>query len=287
MTQSSESISGRWIRTTYPVPEDGWLLYSRDFVLQTLQGCYGYPERVVRNVGWDVICLIARSIMLCLQLMVMIFARVPVVSWFTYMLAKSFPRNAVGFFLRGCYWKTRLKHLGQDTLIDQGVEFNRPGCVSIGSHCHLDRNVMLSVGNDTGFIRIGDYVYIGPYGHMAGRGGIEIGSFSAMAAHVHIYSVTNLPYDLRRPDTLISMSHTLPFKDQCTVEDEVRIGQYAVIGKNAMILPGVTLGEGVIVHPHAEVRRSCPDFAILSGYGRAKQQGWRQPPRGIVTGQTS
>ena len=55
------------------------------------------------------------------QIILMILSRFPIISWFMEIMARTFTRNAAGFFLRSCYWKSRLGHLGPDTLFDQGV----------------------------------------------------------------------------------------------------------------------------------------------------------------------
>ena len=277
LSKDPEEIRQMWYVPPRIQYHTSWILYTKTFVLHTLQGCYGHPEKAKHTPVWGLITTSVWIAMIFAQLVIMFLSYLPIIAWIMYMLALAFPRNAVGFFLRGCYWKTKLRHLGIDTLLDQGVEINRPDLVEIGNHCHIDRNVLLSVGADSGSIIIADNVFIGPHCHMAGRGGIEIRSFAALAAHVHIYSVTNLPYHPERMGELISMTHTSPSYLQSTIEGRVTVGEYAAIGFNSLLLPGVTLGFGAIVHAFAEVCRPFPDFAIVSGHGRARQQGWRRP----------
>jgi galactoside O-acetyltransferase len=45
----------------------------------------------------------------------------------------------------------------------------------------------------------------------------------------------------------------------------VRIGAWADIGVNAVILPGVTVGKGAIVGAGAVVSKDVPDFAVVAG----------------------
>ncbi|MCK4782946.1 MAG: hypothetical protein KAV87_04285 [Desulfobacteraceae bacterium] len=120
-------------------------------------------------------------------------------------------------------------------------------------------------------------MFIGPHCHIVGRAGVEIRSFAALSAHVHIYSATNLPYHPDRLGELMSMTHTVPFSQQSATEARVTVSEYVTIGFNSIILPGVSVGVGAIVHAFAEVHKSFPDFAIISGQGRARQQGWRRP----------
>ena len=46
---------------------------------------------------------------------------------------------------------------------------------------------------------------------------------------------------------------------------EVRIGNNVFIGAGALILPGVTIGDWVIVAAGAVVNKSLPDFAVAAG----------------------
>ena len=43
------------------------------------------------------------------------------------------------------------------------------------------------------------------------------------------------------------------------------IGQYVVIYSNAVICPGVTVGNGAIIAAGAVVTHDVPDFAVVAG----------------------
>ena len=57
----------------------------------------------------------------------------------------------------------------------------------------------------------------------------------------------------------------------------VRIGAWADIGTNAVILPGVTVGKGAIVGAGSVVTRDVPAFAIVAG-SPARFLRWRAKP---------
>lgn len=62
--------------------------------------------------------------------------------------------------------------------------------------------------------------------------------------------------------------------------DWVEVGDYAFfMGLDSVLLTGVTLGRGAVVHPYTEVSRSFPGFANVVGPGKASQRGWRRPAR--------
>lgn len=276
-------LAGKWYVPPLPPSRSGWLVYSLDFVLATLQGTITEPQNVRRTPFWITVGAIVRGVMAIVQAVLVILARIPVISWFYESVARTFTRNGAGFFLRSCYWKSRLRHLGQDTLIDQGVEIWGAANISIGSNCHIDTNVRLAAGErrhgQKGSITIGDYVHLGPSVHIAGRGTVMIRDCVGISALTHIYSATNtieLPAD---PGQLISMSHMAPTNQQHIVEGPVMIEPYAFVGMMSRIMPGVRIGFGAVVHAATELTRDVPPFANFAGLPRGRQIGWRQPRR--------
>src|SRR5580704_695079 len=79
-------------------------------------------------------------------------------------------------------------------------------------------------------------------------GKIYIGDYTQIAPNVGIISSNHDLYDNRRH-----------------IVSEVRIGRYCWIGMNAMILPGVTLGDFTIVGAGAVVTKSADGYCVLAG----------------------
>lgn len=276
-------ISRNWYLPAAPQTKSGWLVYSMDFVLATLQGTITEPQNVRRTPFWITVGSIVQAVMAVIQAILMVLARIPVISWNYEILARTFTRNGAGFFLRSCYWKSRLKYLGQDTLIDQGVEIWGAANISIGCNCHIDTHVRLAAGErrhgQKGSITIGDYVHLGPSVHIAGRGTVVIQDCVGISALTHIYSATNtieLPSD---PGQLISMSHMAPPNEQHIYEAPVIIEPYAFVGMMSRIMPGTRIGFGAVVHAATELSGDVPPFANYAGLPRGKQIGWRRPRR--------
>jgi acetyltransferase-like isoleucine patch superfamily enzyme len=277
------NIGDLWYVPPKPLLPRGWLVYSLDFVLAAIQGRAADPHAVRHSAGWLAFGTLVRAGMAVAQAIIMILAWIPGISWLLETTVRVFTRNAIGFFLRACYWKAKLQHLGQDTVIDQYVDIWGPSSISIGSRCHVDTYVRLAAGErgygQHGSIRIGDFVHLGPGVHIAGRGGVEIRDYVGISANAHLYSATGvveLPSD---PGQLASMSHMAPTDQQSVVEAPVVVEEYAFVGIMARIMPGTTIGRGAIVHACTEVTRSIPPFANYGGIPRGKQVGWRKPRR--------
>ncbi len=85
--------------------------------------------------------------------------------------------------------------------------------------------------------------------YIQGYGGITIGDFTQIGPNAGIISANHDPCDLR---------------ERCS--GSVTIGAYCWIGMNAVILPGVELGDFTIVGAGAVVTRSFPQgFQVIGG----------------------
>lgn len=71
-----------------------------------------------------------------------------------------------------------------------------------------------------------------------------------------------------------------PQSQTAVARGDVTIGNDVWIGRKAMILSGVTLGDGVIVGAGSVVRQSAPPYAIVVG-NPARVAGFRFPPEQI------
>jgi carbonic anhydrase/acetyltransferase-like protein (isoleucine patch superfamily) len=257
-----------WFVLPKPEPPRGWLVFSDSFLSEQLGGPTFVP--------------IARTGVAVLQVAVMLLANIPVVRWFVEAFAQCFGRNVLGFVMRSSYWRTRLAHLGQDTIIDQGVSIWGADRVRVGAASFIGMDTKLSAGGragERGSIEIGDFSYVAPGCLLSGNCRIRLGDFVAISGGVRFYSSTNLPTRPREPGLLVSMAHAAPADRQEVLTGEITIEDYAVIGIGTIVFPDVRLGRGSIVHPYAELRTSFPEFANVSGFGRAKQNGLRQPLR--------
>lgn len=126
-------------------------------------------------------------------------------------------------------------------------------CKNLFDCCGIDVNVEKGANFGTGKgICIGDNSGIGINCQI--RGPLEIGSDVMMGPEVLILTQNHCHHNI-----------DIPMRLQGYVKEAVKIGDDCWIGQRAIILPGVTLGRGVIVAAGAVVTKSFPDYSIIGG----------------------
>jgi maltose O-acetyltransferase len=100
-----------------------------------------------------------------------------------------------------------------------------------------------------GGVRIGRDSTINKYVDLDGRGGVTIGDHVSISPYVRILSASHDPQSV----------------DFAYVVRPVTISDYAWIGTGALILPGVSLGEGSVVAAGSVVTRDVAPYDIVAG----------------------
>lgn len=133
--------------------------------------------------------------------------------------------------------------------------------IQIGSDVTIGPNVSLSAGMapDQSLISdrivvLGDRCLIGRSSSINGHLSVEIGDDVYFGPNVYVTDQNHTGVD-----------PTLPIGRQAAPERPVKIGAGSWIGTNAVILPGVTIGERAIVGAGAVVTRDVPDGAVVVG----------------------
>jgi serine acetyltransferase len=103
-------------------------------------------------------------------------------------------------------------------------------------------------------VQIGDRCLIGRGSHIVGHWCIEIGDDIQTGPYVYITDQNHSYTDPAQP-----IGYQIP------VEAAVRIGSGSWLGANAVILPGTTIGEHVVVAAGAVVRGDIPDHCVVAG----------------------
>jgi len=147
--------------------------------------------------------------------------------------------------------------IGKNVLISEKASLYNCSKISIGNNVRIDDFCVLSAG--AGGIFIGNYVHIAVYASLIGTGKITLSNFSAISSRVSVYS-SNDDY------SGITMTNpTVPSLYTGVIHADVTLGRHVIVGAGSVILPGVTLHEGVAVGAMSFINEDCKAFGIYIG----------------------
>jgi galactoside O-acetyltransferase len=147
--------------------------------------------------------------------------------------------------------------LGQNVLISDKASIYNAANISIGNNVRIDDFCVLSAGY--GGIKIGNYIHIAIYSSLIGVGKISLSNFVNISSRVSIYS-SNDDYS---GESLTNPMVPNEFKN---VESAgVKLCKHVIVGSGSIVLPGVTIGEGVAIGALSLVSKDCEAFSIYSG----------------------
>ncbi len=142
-------------------------------------------------------------------------------------LFRVWAMNVPFYVVRRFFVKQTIRRLGEGGFVMMGVEFRTGKNITIGSHCFINKGVLLD-----------------------GRGGkLTIGNNVDIAQEANIWTLSHDPHN-----------------DQHSVWGaDVTIEDYAWIASRATILPGVTIGRGAVVATGSVVTKSVLPMTIVAG----------------------
>jgi len=147
--------------------------------------------------------------------------------------------------------------VGENVQISDRASFYGANRIVLGSNIRIDDFCVLSAG--AGGISIGDYVHIAIYSSLIGAGKISLSDFCNISSRVAIYS-SNDDYS-----GAAMTNPTVPSQYTDVTHADVFLGKHVIVGCGSVILPGVTLGEGVAVGALSLVNKDCETFGIYVG----------------------
>jgi acetyltransferase-like isoleucine patch superfamily enzyme len=128
--------------------------------------------------------------------------------------------------------------------------------ITIGDGSRIDSFVKLEGGNR---LEIGRYVHIASFAHLGiGGGTLIIEDYAAVASGGKVVSGSN---QVDAP----SMSACAPSHLQKVLASVTRMKKFSIVLSNAVVLPGVTLGEGAVLAAGAVATKDIPDWEIWGG----------------------
>lgn len=147
--------------------------------------------------------------------------------------------------------------VGQNVRVSDKASFYGAERISIGDNTRIDDFCVLSAGS--GGIRIGNNVHIAVFVSIIGAGEIEISDFVGISSRVAIYS-SNDDYS-----GAAMTGPTLPVKYTNIRASDVHLGRHVIIGSGSVVLPGVTLEDGVAIGALSLVAKDCGAFTVHAG----------------------
>ena len=179
--------------------------------------------------------------------------------------------------LRKQYYKSVLKHMGENVSFGRNVTIINPQWVSIGDGVHIADDVTIvargeggvTIGEktslqhrvyldtesaNTGYITIADHVYIGTGTTLFGHKGLEIGDHTLFAQNI-----TLTPYSHKFPD---------PEKDIITQGGnckKVVIGRDVYVGMGCNIMYSGDIGDGSVIGCGSTVVKPIPPYSVAVG----------------------
>lgn len=146
---------------------------------------------------------------------------------------------------------------GENVLISDKATFYGTDKIHIGSNVRIDDFCVLSAGQ--GGIQIGNYIHIAVYSSIIGAGKVTLSDFCNISSRVSIYS-SNDDYSGQ-----YMTNPMVPSEFTNVTHSPVYLGEHVIIGSGTVILPGVTLYEGVAIGALSFVTKNCEEYGIYTG----------------------
>jgi acetyltransferase-like isoleucine patch superfamily enzyme len=154
--------------------------------------------------------------------------------------------------MRRALLRAMTRTLGDGVRVGRAVIFRHPETFEIGNGVFIGEQAVIQ-GRAQGTCSIGDHAWIGPQSYFDARN-LVIEEYVGWGPGAKVLGSTHTGMPAEVPVIQTDLE-ILP----------VRIGAWADIGVNAVILPGVTVGKGAIVGAGAVVTEDVAPFAIVAG----------------------
>lgn len=169
-----------------------------------------------------------------------------------------------GARMRRVLLRALCKSFGNGVRVGLGVLVLHPHTFEIGDAVFIGNQTFLQ-GRHDGRCAIGAHTWLGPQSYFDCRD-LELGEYVGWGPGAKVLGSehTGDPPDV-------------PIIQTDLVIKPVRVGNWADIGVNSVLLPGVTVGQGAVVGAGAVVTQDVPDYAIVAGVP-AKLLRYRKDP---------
>lgn len=163
----------------------------------------------------------------------------------------------MSYYSEGELAEIGFKCIGKNVRLSRKASIYNPAAIEVGSNVRIDDFCVLSAGR--GGIAIGDYVHIAIYSSIMGDGRVVLESFCNISSRVAIYS-SNDDYS-----GMTLTNPTVPPRYRNVQVGDVYFDKHCIVGACSVILPGVTLEQGVAIGALSLVKNNCTEFGIYAG----------------------
>jgi acetyltransferase-like isoleucine patch superfamily enzyme len=148
------------------------------------------------------------------------------------------------------------KKIGEDVRVSNLCVITRPHLITLGNHVAIDQFVTITTNAE-----IGDYVHIAPNCSIIGgaESKVIMKDHSGMAAGARVIA-GGADFN---SGTLTNPQ--VPKEYRKEVIDDVIFEEFAILGTNSVVLPGVTLSEGSVVGANSLVTKTTEPWTIYVG----------------------
>lgn len=147
--------------------------------------------------------------------------------------------------------------LGSNVLISDKASIYGASRIKIGNNVRIDDFCVLSAGE--GGIEIGSYIHIAVYSSLIGAGKITLADFVNISSKVAVYSSNDDYSGEYMTNPMVPVEYTN------VTHADVYLGKHVIIGSGSVVLPGVTLHEGVAVGALSMITKDCESFGVYAG----------------------
>jgi acetyltransferase-like isoleucine patch superfamily enzyme len=149
-----------------------------------------------------------------------------------------------------------LAHVGEDVIIRPLAKIVSPEAISIGDSVMIDDFVLIA-----GHVKtvIGSFIHISCFASCTGSGELTLGDFVSLSSGTRVFTGNDdyLGGSLANP--------TVPPEFRSPVRSYVHIKKHVIVGANTVILPGVTIEEGVAIGANSLVKVDCEPWTVYAG----------------------
>jgi acetyltransferase-like isoleucine patch superfamily enzyme len=150
----------------------------------------------------------------------------------------------------------RFASVGGKVQIFQSALILKPEVIELSEGVRIDDYARIEGGLG---LKIGQYVHISSFASILGGGKATVGDFSGIGQGAKLVTGLGHPFEANFPVLL-------PDDDVYhRMRGEITVGAFSFVAVNAVVLPGVEIGEGAIVAAGSVVTKNVPPWKVVAG----------------------